>query len=124
MTAAASPRTGFSPLAAWRDWRLARLDDRAFCRRVSLDGWQHVAEAADGGRRLLILVRGDGLPRTAERALRLFARAQPAETAGAVTYLPAGAAAPPPGDYQLLVASAEATASGALVLLRAAPSKK
>lgn len=125
MPAAAKPsRTGFSLLAAWRaswlDGRLARLEDRSFCRRVSLEGWHHVAAAGDEGRRLLFLVRGEGLPRTAERALRQFARAQPAEAAGAVSYLPAGVP-PPPGDYALLEVSAVATAGGARVTVRPRP---
>lgn len=124
MPADAKPsRSGFSLLAAWRatwlDGRLARLDDRSFCRRVSLEGWHHVAAADDEGRRLLFLVRGEGLPRTAERALRQFARARPGGGA-AVTYSPAEAP-PPPGDYALLEVSAEATASGARVRVRPRP---
>lgn len=110
----------------WRDRRLSRLPDRAFCRRVSLEGWEHLAAAREAGRGLLIAVRG-GLPRTAERALRLFALARPAAdlapaalaealAAGAVLFAAAGS---PAADLE---AAAEALAGGARLTIRRAPS--
>lgn len=106
----------------WRDRRLAGLPDRAFCRQVSLEGWEHVAAARDEGRGILIAVREGGLPRTAERALRLFALARPAAglapaalaealAAGAVFFVAAGSAV---ADLE---AAAEATSGGARLTL-------
>jgi hypothetical protein len=66
---------------AWRDRRLAALPDREFCRRVSLEGWSAIAEAAQAGTSLRIAV-GGSLPRTAARALRLFAAGLACELAG------------------------------------------
>lgn len=67
-------------LDAWRDRRLRSLPDRAFCRRVSLAGWENVAHAIETRRGLLITLLRGGLPGTAERALVLFASAIPLAT--------------------------------------------
>lgn len=124
-----TPETRFSSapsawqrwLAGWRDRRLAALPDRQFCRRVSLDGWPVIATASAGRQGLLIAVGGE-LPRTAERALRLFAAALPladlpapraaeALAAGAVLFAAAGSAqlghaALPPNARQLTASAA------------------
>ncbi len=127
--------TSITPWRRWRDtWhdrRLTRLPDRAFCRSVTLEGWEHVAAAAEERRGLLIAVDGNGLPRTAIRALRLFAAARPlagvaaeelaaALTSGAVFFAPAEAPcwqAPLPPAEQL-TAEGQTTAAGARVSLR------
>ena len=97
-------------LDRWRDDRLARLDDRAFCRRVSLAGWELAAAAAEENRPLAVRVNPQGLPRTAARALRLFA-------AGAA--IPLGAADPGQPSCE---ATAQSQPGGrALVTLRRLP---
>ncbi len=108
----------------WRDQRLSRLAERAFCRRVSLEGWDAVATARDQRRGLLIAVLPHGLPRTAARALRLFAQAQPiagltpeavakALAGGGVLYAETGVAPPPGATWECLSAVADRAGNGA-----------
>lgn len=108
----------------WRDLRLSRLPDRAFCRRVSLAGWDAVATARDQRRGLLIAVVPHGLPRTAARALRLFVQAQPiagltpeavakALAGGGVLYAETSVAPPSGEGWECLSAVADRAGNGA-----------
>ncbi len=120
---------------AWRDRQLSKLPDRAFCRRVQLEGWELIAQAADSGAGLLIALDASTLPRTAARALRLFARAQPLEgleeqrveealAAGGILFAAADSfPSPGLGDSATgrLIAQAAATSTGARVRLAVAP---